>query len=100
MGEKGHFEGMFETLRSGTYEGAVSATITVNLRFRAAFLRKASTVFECPIVRMNSLFRDWSSVIIAKTQRATCSLTQNGYDLLTVLLHFDKSSPPHPSTPE
>jgi hypothetical protein len=37
------------------YEGAVSATMTVNFRFLAAFLRKASTVFECPIVKMNSL---------------------------------------------
>lgn len=29
--------------------------MTVNLRFRAAFLRNASTVFEWPIVKMNSL---------------------------------------------
>lgn len=41
--------------RGGTHEGAVSATMTVNLRLRAACLRNASTVFECPIVKMNSL---------------------------------------------
>lgn len=40
-----------------THEGAVSAQMTVNLRFRAAFFRNASTVFEWPIVKMNSLRR-------------------------------------------
>ena len=38
-----------------TYDGAVSATMTVNFLFRAAFFRNASTVLELPIVRMNSL---------------------------------------------
>jgi len=37
------------------YEGAVSATTTVILRFRDAARRKASTVREYPIVRMISL---------------------------------------------
>ena len=31
--------------------------MTVNFRFRAAFFKNASTVFECPIVMMNSLPR-------------------------------------------
>lgn len=37
------------------YEGAVSATMTVNLRLRAAALRNASTVLLCPMVRITSL---------------------------------------------
>lgn len=38
-----------------TNEGAVSATITVNCRLRAAAFKNASTVRLCPIVKMNSL---------------------------------------------
>lgn len=46
-----------------TNEGAVSATITVNFRFRAAALRKASTVLDWPMVRMNSLRREKGQLV-------------------------------------
>lgn len=38
-----------------TYEGAVSATITVKFLSLNAAFKNASTVFECPTVKMISL---------------------------------------------
>ena len=42
--------------------------MTVNFLFRAAFLRNASTVFELPIVRMNSLWRIKRSVSLKEDE--------------------------------
>lgn len=39
-----------------TYDGAVSATITVKFRSLKAAFKKASTVLECPTVKMISLY--------------------------------------------
>lgn len=81
------------------YDGADSATMTVNFRLRDAFLRNASTVLECPIVRINSL-HEWERVtrqLNAIGFRAPQpGRTPNEYDRLIVLRHSGRSSRLHP----
>lgn len=71
------FQDIVSRASGATNDGAVSATITVNLRSRAADFRNASTVRECPIVKTISLW-----CILNRGPQLDCArlLTQNVYD--------------------